>query len=428
MDLPEITQEPGQFEKRDLSDTNTALNSTTTTNTNISSSLPATATSTSAALVPVTINPLINKNPQPGKINYRNTDSTEGIEINYYTYTALATKNRININTLFGLNPRLDRNYGNIEADTEYYVQGYKRQYCNTLTWRCGDSATCYEGAYIGDAIYSTDGTYGRDYSFRSCTAGKCGTSPDFCAYGKCQLGNYNRQPTSSTTSSSTATIRTSNPITASTSKASTSTATTNTTTKSLSTSSLKTTTSNSATKTGSSTTPSKSSTAATTTTTKPPSTTIPGLTALPSCSQTCFKNILAQYSTLGCAALDSYCLCNNVNFQNGIRDCSNGACRTTISSTVISFGSAYYSTTFTTHTTTTTGLAALPSYGQIYFNNIVAQYSALGCASPAPSCLCKNTNFGYGLRNYSNSACGTAVTSSVIAYGSSYYTSTTAI
>ncbi|KAL0473868.1 hypothetical protein QR685DRAFT_436556 [Neurospora intermedia] len=461
-----IYWEPGQFEKRDLSDTNAALNSTTAASASISSSLPATATSTSAALVPVTISPLINEDPQPGEINCRDADSTEGMEINYYTCTALAARNRISVDTLFGLNPGLDRDCGNIEADTEYCVRGFiepiraydglcgpphknatclgtGRQCCNALTWRCGDSAedcaegTCYEGACVGDAVYSTDGTCGRDHDFRSCTgiwgdccnaAGKCGTGPDFCAYGKCQLGNCDRQPTSSTTSSSTATVKTSNPVTASTSKASTSTATTSTTTKSLSTSSLRTTTSSSATKTGSSTTPSKSSTAATTTTTKPPSTTIPGLTALPSCGQTCFKNMLAQYSALGCAALDSYCLCNNVNFQNGIRDCSNGACGTAVGSTVTSFGSAYCSTAFATHTATTTGLAALPSCGQICFNNMVAQYSALGCASPAPSCLCKNAKFGYGLRDCSNDACGTAVASSVIAYGSSYCTFATAI
>ncbi|KAK3946879.1 hypothetical protein QBC32DRAFT_387288 [Pseudoneurospora amorphoporcata] len=416
-----IYWEPGQFEKRDLSDTNAALNSTTTASASISSSLPATATSTSAALVPVTISPLINEDPQPGEINCRDTDSTEGMEINYYTCTVLAARNRISVDTLFGLNPGLDRDCGNIEADTEYCVRGfiepirvydglcgppYKnatcfgtgRQCCNALIWRCGDSAedcaegTCYEGACVGDAVYSTDGTCGRDHGFRSCTgiwgdccnaAGRCGTGPDFCVYGKCQLGNCDRQPTSSTTSSSTATVKTSNPVTASTSKASTSTATTSTTTKSLSTSSLKTTTSSSATKTGSSTTPSKSSTAATTITTKPPSTTIPGLTALPSI---------------------------------------------VVSSTVISFGSVYYSTAFATHTATTTGLAALPSCGQICFNNMVAQYSALGCASPAPSCLCKNANFGYGLRDCSNGACGTAVASSVIAYGSSYCASATAI
>ena len=164
-----------------------------------------------------------------------------------------------------------------------------------------------------------------------------------------------------------------------------------------------------------------------TTTTTKPPSTTIPGLAALPSCGQTCFNNMLAQYSALGCPPVDSYCLCNNVNFANGIRDCSNGACGSVVASTVISFGSAYCSTAFATHTATTTGFAALPSCGQTCFNNMVAQYSALGCASPQPSCLCKNANFGYGLRDCANGACGTAVAPTVTSYGSAYCASATA-
>ena len=151
------------------------------------------------------------------------------------------------------------------------------------------------------------------------------------------------------------------------------------------------------------------------------------GLAALPSCGQTCFNNMLAQYSSLGCASPDSYCLCNNVNFSNGLRDCSNGACGTVVGSSAIAYGSAYCSTAFATHTATTTGLAALPSCGQTCFNNMVAQYSTLGCASPAPSCLCKNVNFGFGLRDCSNGACGTAVASTVIAYGSSYCASATA-
>ena len=151
------------------------------------------------------------------------------------------------------------------------------------------------------------------------------------------------------------------------------------------------------------------------------------GIASLPSCGQTCFNNMLAQYSALGCASPDAYCLCNNVDFSNGIRDCSNGACGAAIGSTVIAFGSAYCTTAFATHTPMATGLAALPSCGQTCFNNMVAQYSTLGCASPVPSCLCENVNFGYGLRDCSNGACGTAVASTVIAYGSLYCASATA-
>ncbi|KAH6609995.1 carbohydrate-binding module family 18 protein [Trichoderma cornu-damae] len=152
------------------------------------------------------------------------------------------------------------------------------------------------------------------------------------------------------------------------------------------------------------------------------------GVGSLPSCGQTCFNNMLAQYSQLGCPSpQDSYCLCNNVDFSNGLRDCSNGACGTAVASTVISFGSAYCSTASATHTPVTTGVGSLPSCGQTCFNNMLAQYSQLGCASPDPRCLCENVNFGYGLRDCSNGACGTAVASTVIAFGSSYCASATA-
>ncbi|KAK3949219.1 hypothetical protein QBC32DRAFT_220174, partial [Pseudoneurospora amorphoporcata] len=295
-------------------------------------------------------------------------------------------------------------------------------QCCNANTWKCGSSpedcadGTCYEGVCVGDSVYTTDGKCGKQNGYKMCAgvwgdccnvAGRCGTGPSFCGYGICQLGNCSLDLSSSST-------------TTTTSETSTSTSTTTTT------SSPKTTTSTPAAQTSSTTTP-KSSTAATTTSTEPPSTTIPGLTALPLCSQTCFNDMLAQYSTLGCAALDGYYLCNNVNFKNSIRDCSNGACGTAVGSTVIAFGDAYCSTAFATHIVTATGLAALPSCGQTCFNNMVAQYSALGCASPAPSCLCENANFEYGLRDCSNSACRTAAASSIIAYRSSYCASATA-
>lgn len=62
-----------------------------------------------------------------------------------------------------------------------------------------------------------------------------------------------------------------------------------------------------------------------------------------------------------------------------------------------------------------TTALAALPSCRQTYFNNMIAQYSAPGCASPVPSCLCENVNVGYGLGDCADGSCGTAVASSII-------------
>lgn len=107
------------------------------------------------------------------------------------------------------------------------------------------------------------------------------------------------------------------------------------------------------------------------------PSTSISREAALPAYGQPCFNNMLAQYSTLGCAVLDAYCLCNNVDFSNGLRDCSNGACGTAIGSTAIAFGSTYCSSAQATQTATDPA-AALSSCGQVCFNNMLAQYSSL--------------------------------------------------
>jgi hypothetical protein len=55
------------------------------------------------------------------------------------------------------------------------------------------------------------------------------------------------------------------------------------------------------------------------------------------------------------------------------------------------------------------------------------SQYSTLGCASTSNvAFLCSNVNFGYGIRDCANGACGTAVASTVIAFGSSYCASVT--
>lgn len=141
---------------------------------------------------------------------------------------------------------------------------------------------------------------------------------------------------------------------------------------------------------------------------------------------------MLGQYSILGCSSPDPGCLCNNVNFGYGVRDCSNGACGTAVASTVRAFESAYCSSALATQTatptTTATGVSALPSCGQVCWSNMQGQYSTLGCASTSnAACLCSNANFGYGIRDCANGACGTAVASTVIAFGSSYCASATA-
>jgi hypothetical protein len=118
-------------------------------------------------------------------------------------------------------------------------------------------------------------------------------------------------------------------------------------------------------------------------------SSTISGEAALPSCDQLCFNNVLAQYSALGCTSPDPYCLSSNVDFSNGLRDYSNGACSAAIASTVIAFGSAYCSTASATNTATATvtGVPALPPCGQTCFNNMLSKYSVLRPDSrPLPS------------------------------------------
>ncbi|KAK3400413.1 hypothetical protein B0T20DRAFT_476535 [Sordaria brevicollis] len=75
--------------------------------------------------VPVTISPLLKEDPQPGEINCRDTDNTKGMEINEYTCIVFARRNRISVDTLFGLNPGLEGDCGKVEADTEYCVRGF---------------------------------------------------------------------------------------------------------------------------------------------------------------------------------------------------------------------------------------------------------------------------------------------------------------
>ncbi|PTB65069.1 carbohydrate-binding module family 18 protein [Trichoderma citrinoviride] len=438
-------------------------------------------------------------NVTTGTVNCRYAGNTEGMDINYYTCTALAVQYGISVDTFFMLNPDVNPDCSNIKADTDYCVSGFieparatdglcgpqnsnatclgtEFQCCNSKTWKCGNSTedcadgTCYEGACAGDSIFTTTGECGQQHGYKQCAGvwgdccnadGKCGTGEDFCGYGVCQLGNctvpsqppgppswLNGNTTDGTcggTNRYTCSVVYGNccnkdgicgslvsdcgdgcqpefgncttPNTGSSSSSSSS--------KASSASTKVTTSSHSTTVSSKSSTPSSkpaSTSATTTTSAKPPSTSIPGEAALPSCGQLCFNNMLAQYSALGCNALDAYCLCNNVDFSNGLRDCSNGACGTAVASTVIAFGSSYCSTAFATHTPTTTGVGALPSCGQTCFNNMLAQYSQLGCPSPQDSyCLCNNVDFSNGLRDCSNGACGTAVASTVIAFGSAY-------
>jgi len=56
-----------------------------------------------------------------------------------------------------------------------------------------------------------------------------------------------------------------------------------------------------------------------------------------------------------------------------------------------------------------------------ICITNMLAKASELGCSTPDPVCLCKNVNFGYGIRDCSNAVCDAADAAAVIAYGTNY-------
>ena len=145
---------------------------------------------------------------------------------------------------------------------------------------------------------------------------------------------------------------------------------------------------------------------------------------------------MLAEYESLGCTTSDPSCLCRNINFYYGIRDCSNAACGTDVASTVIAFESSYCTsaiaaeTTYPSTATATavpTAISALPTCGQTCFDNMLGKYSSLGCSSADPSCLCENINFYYGIRDCANAACGTDVASTVLAFETAYCSSATA-
>ncbi|KID59247.1 CFEM domain protein, partial [Metarhizium brunneum ARSEF 3297] len=183
-----------------------------------------------------------------------------------------------------------------------------------------------------------------------------------------------------------------------------------------------------------------KSTPATTTTTTTPtakPSWTGPtAVSDLPQCGQTCINNMLAKHRELGCGDKGVACMCRAPNFNYGIRDCANGACSNEDrASTVISFETSYWCPSFMatgtnsptqTPTPTPTATSDLPPCGvsayaapfprgdgtlankgiqQTCMNNMIAQYSQLGCRSLDSACLCKNANFGYGVRDCANGA-----------------------
>ncbi|TQS38035.1 hypothetical protein Golomagni_01467 [Golovinomyces magnicellulatus] len=65
-------------------------------------------------------------------------------------------------------------------------------------------------------------------------------------------------------------------------------------------------------------------------------------LQSLPDCGQLCVNNMLAKAKELGCADNDHVCLCKNVDFAYGIRDCSHEVCGPEQAIPVVAYGSNY--------------------------------------------------------------------------------------
>ncbi|KAG6008241.1 hypothetical protein E4U21_004840 [Claviceps maximensis] len=65
------------------------------------------------------------------------------------------------------------------------------------------------------------------------------------------------------------------------------------------------------------------------------------GLAALAQCGQTCANNMMtaAKAEELGCKVNDIKCLCGNVNFMYGLRDCSHAICSQQDANQVVGFG-----------------------------------------------------------------------------------------
>ncbi|KAF1842320.1 carbohydrate-binding module family 18 protein [Cucurbitaria berberidis CBS 394.84] len=165
--------------------------------------------------------------PKAGEINCRSWGKTYDT-VNYYTCTEISNKYQITTDFFFSLNPTLKPDCSNIKPQSRYCVDGFVEplratdglcgpkhnnatclgtdlQCCNAETFKCGQSTqdcadgTCFEGACLGDKVYSTDGTCGSQHGSRRCAGkwgdccnfdGKCGTGDAFCGTKSCQSGN----------------------------------------------------------------------------------------------------------------------------------------------------------------------------------------------------------------------------------------------
>jgi CFEM domain len=70
----------------------------------------------------------------------------------------------------------------------------------------------------------------------------------------------------------------------------------------------------------------------------------------LDSCGKLCISNLLSMGPSLGCPTPDAACLCGNVDFGYGIRDCAYQACGTSEAAAVISYASSFCGCTYITN------------------------------------------------------------------------------
>jgi WSC domain/CFEM domain len=159
------------------------------------------------------------------------------------------------------------------------------------------------------------------------------------------------------------------------------------------------------------------------------PGSTPTSISTLPNCGQTCFNNMLAQATTLGCPGADPACLCQKADFQNGMHDCSIGACGATVGAAVLAFEAQWCAAASPSSTTTTSAIATptsisdLPACGQTCFNNMLAQATTLGCPGADPACLCQKADFQNGIHDCSIGACGATVGAAVLAFEAQWCT-----
>lgn len=116
-DCAPSTWQRGEFEGHQLSDPTASFNASSSVST----------VEANPTITPVTISSLITTGDiDPGQVNCRYTGNTKRFEVDSSTCTLLAKRYGISVESFFKLNPGLQLDCGNIQADTDYCVRGCK--------------------------------------------------------------------------------------------------------------------------------------------------------------------------------------------------------------------------------------------------------------------------------------------------------------